>query len=329
MRTPSSRVKTGKEVVERALRNWNPVNPIVVATPDSKKFLPPICIPSIATNLHLRMLKKYKTAIAIFLFALVANVVLWFFNHMYRITMATEILFPFLTFIVIDYSFVLKKMNDTVDRALFVNWIYQYTSKLARPAMALMIIVGCAQIFLQFMLGGLEPVIIKYGTLFSSVETGEWWRFIIGPYFHIGFFHWMNNFFLLSVAMAIAGVMARRILLLYFVIINALSAFSVWWFSGGLQIDSVAGISGGIFGLFGWIVAVSMRYRDFFPSYFWLTILLFTSLTIFISSMFPHVSNIAHLSGFLVGVVFGILGAGISREISECGIDSGGSRPNT
>lgn len=316
VRAPWKKMINGEHNVERALTKWHALDPILVSTPTAKQFLPPVCIPELAQRVHQGMLKRQRSVLAITAAMTLAAFIAWLFGfdqgNFGPVVAAFLLIFIYLA---VDYLFVLRDLDRTIDRTLFVSLAYQKGGRFALSAAIVLFIAGLAQLILQNKLGGLVPLVNNFGALFAATESGEWWRYIVGPFIHANAIHWISNMAMLLVAAGLSGIMGRSsILCLIFLAVNVGSVLAVQYIGIGHRPDALLGVSGAIFGLFGWVVGALFRYRARFP-HMWLTITWFVCLNVGLAwILVKQTSNVAHISGFVMGLTLGLVGIGLRRN---------------
>lgn len=321
MRPPFARIKDGAEKLERAVDQWHPFDPVLVATPESKHFLPPICAPGLESRVYAAMLRRYRFLIAgLFLFPLVfLAAYLAGAGNGQKLLNLVFALAIFFVFFFVDYILVLRHKQHTQDRSLFVAWVYRPG---VRPALVIILsavfVAGLLQFYMQNRLGGLDPLIREYGLLYSAAEGGDWWRYATGPWIHSGIAHWINNAALLAIAAGLVSAVARPSILVYFVVVLVVSAATTSLLAADQRSDALVGISGGVLGLFGWLSGAALRNRRCFPRHFWVTSAMFGLLSIGISMLLSATtSNVVHISGFAMGLVLGMTNRALSPAFIE------------
>lgn len=320
MRPPFNRVRDGEEHVDKLVSRWHAFDPVLVATPESEKFLPLICIPSLSSRIHRSVLRQQILGLYLLsglVFLAIASLFI-----LPNKTKAFGLLLLFgltLIFCAVDFFLVTKHIDRLKQRALFVHWIYENGRK-CLPLVLLTIIAGLLQLTIQSSIGGLDPLVRKFGMLYLSVESGEWWRIAVGPFIHSGIMHWMGNLFMLIVGASIVGALTekRKTFLIEFILINSFCAIAAMTLSGSSRSDAFLGISGGVLGLWGWGVGYAYKHRSRLPAYLWITLLLFGVLNIGLAPLFSvKSSEIAHISGFLLGSFIGLINGSDSRLIEN------------
>lgn len=324
VRPPRRTIRKSKDQLESVIRQWSPFDPLLVSTPESNRFLPPICVPALMERVHTSVLHRYRLLIAgIFLFSLVFAGA-WLAgagdgNKLLRLTLA---LMLFDGFLALDFTLVLRNRRRLLERSLFVSWIYDRRTPIFVILVLTVVLAGLVQLCLQAWLGDLDALVTKYGLLYVSAESGEFWRYATGPFIHAGVVHWISNLSFMVVAAGLIGRVARISMLGYFLAIVVLSAASTSLIPIGTRFDAMVGVSGGVLGLFGWLAGASFRNSSKFPSYLWVTASIFAALTIGSSLLLKvNSSNVAHVIGFALGAAFGVANLGLRTEFVAGGAE--------
>ena len=316
IRVPFKRVHCGQMNVDRALRKWHVYDPVVVATPDSTRFLPPICIPELSAAIHRNIVRRHEAFLLMLSLAFIlvlGTYLAWPGNS--KLMYALLLLGAGIAYVAFDTYFIQKKLENLADRAMLVHFIVSSDNFSLKAFVGAMAVSGIAQAYLQQAAGGLDELIIRYGAYFPAIEAGQWWRYLSGPFIHSGPLHWISNFVIGVLSIGLAGAFGRRTLLLQFIVIISLSVLAVQYSPFGVRSDAFVGLSGGIFGMFGWSVAYFFRLRNVFPRLAWVSIGLISMLNIACAAATSaHASQTAHVAGFLMGSVFGLCKFGWHRS---------------
>jgi membrane associated rhomboid family serine protease len=310
-RPPWNRTTAGLAAVERLVGKWNSFDPVTVATPESSHFLPPICIDGLAQRVHAALLRRQAQVLlvlAVFCLAVTTAAALHLGNA--KLPSLGWIFACFIVFFGADYLLVLRRIERVRDRALFIHWLHQSGRRTVLPFAAAMIVAGGAQWWLQQRLGGFESLVRAYGTLYSATEGGEWWRYFTGPWLHSGLVHWVNNLMMLCVATGLATGLGRRRRETAAVLVGTavLATLVAEYLAGAGRPDAIVGISGGIFGLFGWCTAWFFLHRQRFPASLWATVLSFVALNLGTTYLLvPNSSGLAHVGGFAAGALIALV----------------------
>lgn len=317
-RPPFGRIHDGEVAVTKATRSWHPFDPVIVATPSSLRFAPPICLPETAKRVHATALRHSKFVLfvnfvwmGLLLFLLMAKLG---DAEKLRSLLAAFVCFQ-LYFFVDDYL-VLRHKDRVRERALFVHFVYQKTTGVLLPLLSIATIAGIVQVLAQKMSGDLETLLRAYGLVFTSaMEMGQYWRFLIGPFFHSGIIHWFNNIIMLMLVAGVAGAIGKRSIILHFFAYIILTSIAVYFVPTSIRAEALVGISGAIFGLHGWIFGVSFRNKPRFPQYFYVLIGMFFLLSLVLTILLaPKASNTAHISGFVMGALVGFFNVGLQHQ---------------
>lgn len=305
-----------KNRVEKAVSGWHVFDPLIVATPESSKFLPPIFVPEFAETLHANILAKHKFALVSFVLIFLVFFAALYLMHsplVYRLAP----LIPFVSFHLYFDTYCVHRSKELIqERSLFVHWVFTQKNIFLKFFIAAMVIAGLLQCFYQWKFGTVDELVIKYGMHFASVNPGEWWRAIVGPFIHASPLHWLGNFLFGIIAIGLAGAMGKKSLIGNFLVFSTFSVLAVQFLRLGVHTDAIVGISGGIFGVFGWVIGFSVREREKFPRFFWVTMLSFSVMTVVMSTlMSANGSQTAHVAGLLLGVTFGLIGISCKDEI--------------
>lgn len=319
VRPPSNKVKFGERGLAKELRHWHCFDPILVSAPDASGFVPAICLPELSRKLHRGMLLQHKAIMLILAVSIAFIGMLLLFGagnvvKLRQLLLASAVCFAFFSS---DYFLTLRSLKSTQERSMFVTYIYHRPKHVLFPLIALMLACGGIQIFLQADASGLEPLLYEYGLVFSRASDGEYWRFISGPMLHSGWAHWVGNFIALFIAGAVASAIGRRTLVFHFFAYVIVSALAVSALPDSVRPDAFLGLSGGIFGLFGWIGGVSLRTPEDFPERFALFAISFSILSVILSILLSaNSSNTAHLVGLGTGLVVGLTKSGLNSHFT-------------
>ena len=299
---------TGKSNVDRAVDRWEPMQGILVSLPSSDILLPPVCV----TELAAAVLEKFKRRMRLFLslwvsIALILSAMSVRSEDMNSVRHISSALWAMTAAIVIDYFVFLRRLGPLQERALFFYWIQSSNEFRRRAAfvIALFLVSGGIQLMLQHILGGFEPTVISLGNYFPAVKSGEWWRLMTGPMLHASVAHFFANLSLAAFFIPLCLCFGRKIVSLSFaagIVISGLLQI----FLGAPNIDSMAGVSGGLFSILGTLILSIIFVPEAFPSGFAYLLTGITIATGLAASAIGSASNIAHVAGFGSGVVVAV-----------------------
>lgn len=158
------------------------------------------------------------------------------------------------------------------------------------------VIVACVGAFLLQLTGNLEA---RYSMIGALVAAGETYRLLTSMFLHFGLMHLAMN----MLATWIFGLEVER----EEGPVRAVAAFLVTGLVGGAAaylfhppFAQVAGASGGVFGLLGVALILTLRAGRSIQSLVGLLLI-----NLFIGVAVPNISLAAHAGGFLAGVLYG------------------------
>ena len=158
--------------------------------------------------------------------------------------------------------------------------------------------------------GLLEPstrALCRLGALNAAAiaESGQWWRLLTVMVLHGGLLHWAFNSWALWVfGPTLEGLLGRVRFVALYVGSGFVGAAASFAFS---HTQLGVGASGAIFGLMGALVAFFFRRRQSGGAVPLQSLLLVLLLNLFIASRNPQIDNVAHVGGFLAGLVTMVL----------------------
>lgn len=302
---------THGEVAARKLsRGWFPLNKTLYSSPSSERLILAICLPEIGRNVHKLFARKFSIYIwiPIFFLAIVTSFSLYRDNFG-AFTKIYLFLFIFLGYSSFEYEYFVKPYARLRDHALFYYWVRSEKNILLRVLLALTVVSGVAQFVSNAFINDVEILVTRFGLYYQKANNGEWWRYLVGPFIHMNGGHWLANMALLTIGSTLAGSVSRFSLIVYFFLILVLSSFAAQFSLTGANADAFVGISGGVFGLFGWAIGNSYRYSDRLPNGYCLHLLVFSCVNIALPyALNANASSIAHLTGLAIGILFGAIG---------------------
>lgn len=291
------------------ISKWLPPNPILIGEPGAYQFVPPICI-AILQKTIFRTIRRNVTNLIIGFASLSAI----FFaldlfgsstkNLPFAITMLLVSLM-----LAFDYFGSLRSEKGIFERAMFFYWLR--TASPFRTSIVLWacfgIAMGCSQLLLQMKLGGIDTLFHAYGMMYEQVRNGEIWRILTGPYFHYSTFHFLINSALLLFIGTIAWSMLGAVSIITFIIGNIAGSYLQMTFGGDL-FNNFGGISGGVYALFGVLIAISIIDKNLLPKGFPLLLFNIAIIGIFSSEITSaHAATTAHIGGLITGMASAII----------------------
>jgi len=178
------------------------------------------------------------------------------------------------------------------------------------PEPVLYAIIGaCVAVFAILSYLGKYDLAVAWGANSGlDVRQGQWWRLITCAFLHGGILHLLLNMMALYYSGQLLGVLQGRgrLLAIYFFSAITGSLASIAWNPTGTSV----GASGAVFGLFGGVLGVLIRYYRQFPPPLrlalrkWLVTILFYNL---LFSFLPMVDWAAHAGGLAGGLVLALV----------------------
>lgn len=302
----------GEDGVRKLALRWFLTQRKLVSTPDSRRFLPAICVPALADFTHKSFLSRFKIyfyLIGFYLFLTLFIAVLT--SDFDEYTRIAAMLVTALIYVFVEFQIAFKPYPNIYERTLFYNWIFQQRNPTLELAIWIIVAAGVAQWLYQQQIGNLESLVMGYGAYFPAIETGQFWRYVSGPFIHSSFIHWLvNTIFLLYITKLIGKLATPRILTLFLLSIPITAVIvHLANLAGSNSLDGFVGVSGGVYFLFGWLTAATYLHRGFFPAHYYVSILLVAACNLVLPEILNYNSSFtAHISGFLLGIIAGSLG---------------------
>jgi membrane associated rhomboid family serine protease len=202
--------------------------------------------------------------------------------------------------------FVIKNINENnfKNEAIniqFSHWISQKRVISIYIVTAIIILITLS----QFITGFKDSIVIA-GLVKPDTLAGEYWRILSGPLLHGGVMHIFFN----ATAIFIIGRMVIRItdfhmfstVLLVSIIFGSL--FSIYF----IPEQTSVGVSGGILGLFGFVLIIAIKQRSLVPRNILKSMLnsLFLVAVLGVAAT-DIIDNAAHGGGLIGGIIMGLL----------------------
>jgi rhomboid protease GluP len=187
-----------------------------------------------------------------------------------------------------------------------------------RPVTMTLLAANAAMFALEHWYGGVEDglALFRLGGLDTQTvaESGEWWRLGAAMFLHYGWPHFLINMFSLFVLgrLVESALGAWRMLTIY--MLGGLGSMAVVVAAaqtGLSEASFVVGASGAIMALFGawaaWLVVRWARSGDVLDRGPAISVGVLLGLQCAIDLMIPEISFTAHLSGFVIGFLLGLI----------------------
>lgn len=153
--------------------------------------------------------------------------------------------------------------------------------------------------------------LVKYGASSNPliVIKNEWWRLFTAQFVHIGWLHIATNAVMIYYAGSLLEPMIGPVRFLTVYLLSGVGG-NLLSFAFGNDLVVSAGASTALFGLFGVVIALAIRLRDYAPMaglgrQFLTLALVNIFLNLFMSEVdiFGHIGGL--ITGFALGIVFG------------------------
>jgi membrane associated rhomboid family serine protease len=298
----------------KKVSNYLGIGGPLISSPETERFLPIIQHPTFHNYMLRLILNKLRGII--FSFALAALLCLFFALDLVIRKQNTELLMLSVTMILtfgLQYCLYLQARNHKkqfLDWVIYLDWSRRH-SRIFLVVFALMMLMPGAIQLVSFLVGREEnEIFIKYGVVFKLIDQNEYWRFLVGPFFHVNFIHWMINFiFILLMAPNLAPFKSKLLVIFLGVLSIILSAVIVYvQYLMGYGGSGIAGASALIYFILGISLANVVLYRSYYPKTQLPYLLLFSIIALISPHAFPNnVSFTAHFSGLVWGLICGFL----------------------
>ena len=171
------------------------------------------------------------------------------------------------------------------------------------------ILVYVSGIFISEIYNGLDISRILAINVYGIAEKGEYYRFISSFFTHFGFAHLFGNMvILIALGARVENIVGKINFIIIYLICGLASAFASYvdcYFNGSYAYS--AGASGAIFGLLGVLVAIAVKNKGAVKDLSLINMVILFIFTMINGYLSEGIDNIAHLTGFICGLIVGIL----------------------
>ncbi len=288
---------------------WLPANSMLIGSPNSTKFLPPILIPELECVAFKSVQGNYKRiSIGLLVFGVLLCIVAFqqIGSRTFHIGFLSVILAGAL---ILDYYVGMGSKAGLVQRAMFFRWLK--VDKRSRQGrliwMGLILAAGCLQLLMMEQLGSNDLVFQRIGAMYASIDSGEYWRFISGPFLHYSLYHFIKNAALLLFVGVLSSALLGHISLVVFLFGNIIAAYAQMNYGGHL-FDNYGGLSGGVYALFGFVIFSGFTTRSLMPKGFCLFLANLAVLGVLEAElMSENAATVAHFAGLFFGLICGLI----------------------
>lgn len=286
------------------LKGWHPLHGILVGRPGSERFVAPMSVDELREPLARSLVRSQRVGLwSMVVFACLSIGALGLVFTRASIVFATIVVLGVLMHTT-DYL-LLSGERAANERTLFFYSLWFGRS--GRSGLVFWCVVGLGmgitQSVLQHSLGGLEPLVIRFGAYYPAISGGEWWRIVIGPFFHSGILHFLANLsglILVGPMLWLAVGPWRGVLT--FLLGNSAGVLAALVMNVAGH-DSYLGVSAGVFALLGLLVTAGMLNPRLLPRGLAIMFAWFAAICGVGAEALPSTSTVAHLAGFATGVL--------------------------
>lgn len=303
--------KYGEAAVKKHSRIGAPANPVLVSSPATDgRFLPPVLLNPdwILRRIQRNLRLNFYLIVAM---TVVATPLFYLGTDAHGALMFVSVFGLVGAFAGFESRLHGKDRDTITERWMFYGWCFSRGPAFAIGYLAVMVSAGALQLVAARNLGSQEALWRAFGLIYADLpDSGQWWRLLTSPLLHVSAAHWLTNTIIGTGLFCIYGpVLGWRGVVAFAV--SAPLAFAVvllvvW--QAPIGGDAILGISGGISGLVGCFMVANLRRPASFPQHYIIVTGFVAVTTLFVASYFLSLTSfIAHLAGFLVGVVVGMV----------------------
>lgn len=191
-----------------------------------------------------------------------------------------------------------EELEERAEKATPVNPITPYYSIILIVSIVLVSFVQIAT--------NLEASVIRAGFVKPLFLDGEYWRILTSAALHAGLMHIGFNSYALFVLGRLIEILSNRAHLAVVFLLSIIGG-NILSLVFGPDAPSI-GASGGVIGFLGYLTVYGYKRRALLSNAFLKNMLINVGIiTIFGVFIMPNVDNFAHLGGFLVGAVYGLV----------------------
>lgn len=311
------RVCIGLDEVQTRLARWHPANPVFVGVPNSESFTPPTCVPETEKQVVAAYRRQAFFGIAAFSLVTGASLLAGLYKPKPLIIVIAVIFAAIAATLAADYFGNLRNVRNLTERARFFYWLK--VNKTVRVGylvwLGISTLMGAAQWLLELH-NSQEDILIQYGLVYDSALSGEWWRFIVGPFFHSGLAHYLNNAIsLLFIGPLLWAMFGARCLVVF--LSGNIVAAAAQKLVGTVDYEAFLGVSGGLYAMVGSLISAAWINRGLLPSGMLLLCVSIAAISAVGASLLSSsTADVAHFSGVLLGISSSLI---LRREIHSIG----------
>lgn len=203
-----------------------------------------------------------------------------------------------------DYLTVQAEPGLLIDRFWFYGWLYSHCFACLLYSASFAGLMGISQVLMMQFSGPTDDLLMQAAVIFDNRERFSWIRYFTAPLLHVSLTHYLSNCGVLFLLAVLAGPLLgyRYLLLVYFSAVGSMLVVEVAYGYLSFEGDGIVGLSGGLAGVLGWLLGLSLRCRQLLPRYYCLNLLALLLITLLILPMIVSSGSfICHLAGCLLG----------------------------
>lgn len=280
-------------------RSWRLVSNTLVSTPGSSFFLNPLRIERLGARIFLKWKRSQILTIAIVATGLIAAAV---FGGVRGKFIDFELLLLCFEGLLVTTFAVSLSSERLAERSEFLSSVLRNSRRLvALPCIVCFTALAASGFFLV----PYDTSANAIGAVVPKVLAGQYWRILTGSFVHYNIAYWVGNSVGLFFTFPLAGFYNKwnAVLVFFSGLIVSQACFIVLSSHGFINADILDGMSGGIFALLGYTTADAVVHARKYPETFWLSIVSISLFLLLCSRIVdPSVSDVAHLSGYALGL---------------------------
>lgn len=304
------RIASEFEACRRAALHWDPIFGWLIGQPGSSRLAPLNCVPELADEALSSYSSRLRRALLAYLAVsalLFAGALHWASNDAACIAAMPLIL---AAVVAADAAIVQFDRAALEAKARFVAWVrLDRRSRVAAMTFAGALGVGeIIQIAVEWPDRDVDAAFRSYGVMYERLSDGQWWRILTGPFVHSGVTHLAANAVLGCIGFGVLAALGRqRLAWAVFLLGNTMGAAAEFLMTSG-HTAGMTGVSGGVYALFGTLVAMGCRREPAVPRGAIAPLIGVAAMSIPLSLLSgSHVAVFAHAGGLLAGVMAGAL----------------------
>ena len=204
-----------------------------------------------------------------------------------------------------DYQTLKSTPGLLRDRFWFYGWLYSHCRPYLLYSAGFAGLIGLSQVYMTRFPGLFDDLLMQGAVIFDHREQFNWTRYFTAPLLHTSLVHYMSNCAVIFMLAVLAGPLlgARYFVLLYFSAAGSLFVVDMAARYLSFQGDGIVGLSGGLAGVLGWLLGLSLRCQHLFPGNYYLNLLVLLLVMLLVLPLAMSLGGfICHLAGCMLGL---------------------------